>query len=65
MKVKCPRCKEIINLDINEHEEGDEVECQECGERCIVLVNEGKFKLITERQKFLEESDDFDTDDDE
>jgi DNA-directed RNA polymerase subunit RPC12/RpoP len=55
MKIKCPNCNETIVLDINEHEEGDEVECSECGERYLVTVNEGKFRLITEKEKFFEE----------
>ncbi len=63
MKVKCPDCKEEFDLDKNAYDEGDSVECPECGASCIIEVKRGKFVLKKESAKYFEEEDDFQEDD--
>lgn len=59
MRVRCPECRENFELSVNDHDEGDFVECPECSLNLIVEVREGKFKLVSEKEKFYEE-DEFD-----
>lgn len=63
MKVKCPKCKEPFEIDKNAYDEGDTVECAECGEFAIIEVKKGKFVLRPENSKY-DDGDDFFTDDD-
>lgn len=63
MKVICPKCKEDFELDKNAHDEGDSVECPECGEFCTIVVKKGKFVLQPENSKY-DSGDDFYQDDD-
>ena len=64
-KVKCPECKEMIEIDINDVEENDPFDCPECFEQLIVKIKGGKVKLITEKQKYFDESlSEFDEEDD-
>ncbi|VVB99636.1 Uncharacterised protein [uncultured archaeon] len=69
MKVTCPLCKEPMELDSSEHDEGDFVRCEECGELLTLEVKKGKFKLVTDQEKKFEEmkglDDEFDTEGDE
>jgi predicted RNA-binding Zn-ribbon protein involved in translation (DUF1610 family) len=58
MKVKCPSCEEVTELDVNEFEEGDDFTCTECGATHIIEVKNGKFRLISEKEKFFEEIED-------
>lgn len=51
MEVKCPECKEMFDLDLNEFDEGDVVECPECGSESKVKVSGGKFKLASHREE--------------
>lgn len=46
-----------MELDINEFDEGDEVDCSECGAHYILKVVKGKFKLATEKDKYFEDED--------
>ncbi len=41
MNIKCPKCDGIVELDSELHEEGDSVECPECGTELFV-VKKGK-----------------------
>ncbi|MFH1696539.1 MAG: hypothetical protein ABH854_01360 [Candidatus Diapherotrites archaeon] len=59
MKVKCPDCKELFELDINEHDEGDAVECPECYIECTVVVRGGKLALRSEKEKYFDNEDEF------
>ena len=52
MKVKCPDCDTRFDLDVNEYDEEDLVECPECAASLIVKVREGRFVLVPERQKY-------------
>ena len=47
MKSKCPKCEGEIELDPELHEEGDSVECKECGTELFV-VKQGKKLSVAE-----------------
>ncbi|MDO8634334.1 MAG: hypothetical protein Q7K34_03515 [archaeon] len=55
MKVKCPECDEQIEVDKNEVDENDTVECSECGEESIVKIKKGKIRLASQKEKYFEE----------
>lgn len=57
MKVKCPECKDALELSHNEHEEGDIIQCPECSVDLIVQVKGGKFRVVTEKERFFEETE--------
>lgn len=57
MKVKCPSCEESFELDVNEYDEGDAVDCPECGIALAVEVSGGKLKVVTEKERLMEEID--------
>lgn len=57
MKVKCPECREEITIEKNEHEEGDTIECSECGASCTILLKRGKFVLEPEDLKTIDEEE--------
>mgnify|MGYP001566287002 CR=1 FL=1 len=56
MKAKCPECDEQIEVDKNEVEENDTIECPECGEESTVKIKKGKIKLASQKEKYFEES---------
>jgi len=56
MKVKCPECEQEFDLDIDEYEEGDFVECPECGASLMVKVKYGRLTLVPETEKYEEYS---------
>ena len=56
MKVKCPDCEVKIDLNVNEHEEEDFIDCPECSAALIVKVRGGRFVLVPEREKYDEYS---------
>ncbi len=60
MKKKCSDCGAIIEVNPNELDTGDEVECPECGKVYIVEYSGETIKLVSEKEKFLEEDEDFD-----
>lgn len=55
MKVNCPECEEPIEVDKNEVEENDTIECPECGQESIVKIKKGKIKLSSPKEKYFEE----------
>lgn len=55
MKSKCPECSTMIEVDINELEEGDIIECPECIEDLVIEIENGSVRLITEEEKKLKE----------
>ena len=69
MKCACPSCKADVELDINEHDEGDFVKCEECNELLEVEIKAGNYKLVTDQEKKYEEmeslDESFDYDEDE
>ena len=54
MKVTCPDCKERFEISVNDYDEGDAVECPNCACDYTVKVNNGRFKLITDKEKYYE-----------
>ena len=69
VKVVCPTCKEPMELNSSEHDEGDFVRCQDCGELLTLEVKKGKFKLVTDQEKKFDEmnslDDEFEANEDE
>lgn len=63
LNVTCPECEEKFDLDKNEYDEGDAVECPECGLNLKVRVKKGKFKLATSKAD-IHEFDEVDFDED-
>ena len=63
MDVGCPECSEKFDLDKNEFDEGDFVECPECGTSLKIKVVKGKFKLSTSKADIYD-FDEVDFDDD-
>ena len=59
MKVKCPKCKEKFDIDKNSHDEGDSVECPECGASSILAVKKGIFHLEPEESKYDKYEEEF------
>jgi ssDNA-binding Zn-finger/Zn-ribbon topoisomerase 1 len=55
MKVICPECKEDLDIDKNEYDEGDTVDCPECNESLKIKVKKGKFKLASDKARYFEE----------
>jgi len=54
MKSKCPKCEGEIELDPELHEEGDSVECEECGAELFVVM---KGKKLSVAETFEEEDE--------
>jgi len=50
--VKCPKCKEFFEIDKNRYDEGDSVECSECGVSSIFVVKKGKIMLEPEENRY-------------
>jgi len=55
MKVKCPKCLNDFELDVELYEEGDSVECTSCGIELFVVR---KGKKLTVAETFEEEEED-------
>lgn len=43
MKVECPVCGEEFELDTNEFDEGDAMECPQCGAELTVMKKNAKY----------------------
>ena len=64
-RIKCPECKEKFEIDMSEYDDGDSLDCEECGAELLIKMDSvGKFSIITPKEKFLDEDEDFDMDDD-
>jgi hypothetical protein len=71
MKKLCPDCKVRFEVNLNEYDEGDAVNCTECNlEFTIISDSKGKLKLVESKEvemedldeTEIEESDDYDYD---
>lgn len=58
MKVRCPDCRERFELDQHEYEEGDFLSCPECAIDLVIMVKKGKLKVVSDKEKFMEEESD-------
>ncbi len=56
MNVPCPKCQANIKLDLELHEEGDSVECPECGIELFVARKGKKLALV---ETFEESEEDY------
>ena len=54
MKVKCPECEERIDLDVNEFDQGDPVECPECSAELIVFIKKGRLAVKTPKADYYD-----------
>gem|GEM_PF-2489391 len=43
MKVECPVCGEEFELDTGEYDEGDAMECPQCGAELTVMKKNAKY----------------------
>lgn len=50
---------EYFELDLNEHDEGDTVECPECTVESTVIVKGGRLALASDKEKYYDRSDEF------
>ena len=55
MKCNCPVCKTHIEIDFDDYDEGDSIDCPECGELLLIAVKGGEYKLVTNKEKIFEE----------
>ncbi len=61
-KVRCPECSARFEKNLNDYDEGDTIECPECGAELIVEYDSlGKPMVKTPKEKFLEEDDEFES----
>ena len=65
-KQRCHECKERFEIDLKEYDDGDTIDCPDCGAEMLVECDkDGRPKLITPKEKFLEEDDEFVGDEEE
>ncbi len=65
MKVKCPGCEERFDVDKNEYDEDDVLDCPECEETLILKVKGGKFVAKLDKEKYDEDLEDYYNEEDE
>ena len=64
-KIKCSECKARFEVDLKEYDDGDILDCPECGAELIVEYDTiGKARVRTPKEKFLEEDEEFEEADD-
>jgi len=56
-KVRCPDCKERFEIELEEFDEGDLLNCPACNLELIVEVNEGQPKIRVSKEKVIDETD--------
>jgi len=60
VKYRCPDCKVRFDLDTDEYEEGDLLNCPDCNLELVVeVVKGGKFKLRIAKDKEIDENEEF------
>ena len=55
LKVICPDCDESFLVDQNKYDEGDLMECLECGATLLVEIKGGKIVLKSDNEKYYDE----------
>ncbi len=56
-KVRCPDCGEKFEIDLEDYDAGDLLNCPECNLELVVEVKEGRTALRISKEKALEETD--------
>ncbi len=56
-KFRCPDCKQSFDLEIEEYDEGDFLNCPECNLELVVEIKAGKPKLKIAKEKDIDEED--------
>jgi len=62
--VNCPKCEAVIEVDEDELDAGDVVECEECGAALRVLSTD-PLELASDKDDDDEDEDDVDEDEEE
>jgi len=62
MKVKCPKCQNDFDLDVELYEEGDAVECPSCGIESFVTRKGKKLTIVETFEEEDEDSEGWETD---
>ena len=62
--VNCPACDAVIDVDEEDLDEGDVVECDECA-AALTVVSKDPLEFEAEEEDEEEDDDDLDDDDDE
>ncbi len=65
MPVVCPECDNPLNIDPDEVEEGETVQCEECGTDLEIISNDPLEIAPVEESGYHDESDEVATDEDE
>jgi alpha-aminoadipate carrier protein LysW len=64
--IRCPACKEVIDVDEEDIDEGDTISCDECGANLKVVGTEPlELESADDLEEEEEEDDDFLEDEDE
>ena len=56
-KFRCPDCRSRFELEINDYDEGDYINCPECNLELVVELSSGKAALKTAKEKDIDEED--------
>lgn len=61
-KMRCPDCKQRFEIELEDLDEGDAINCPECNLELVVEVSEGKTKLRIAKEKGIDEDEETDFD---
>ncbi len=56
-KFRCPDCKQRFDLEIEEYDEGDFLNCPECNLELVIELRKGKPTLKIAKEKDIDEED--------
>lgn len=65
MAVVCPECDNPLDIDVDDVEEGEVIQCDECGTDLEVVSNDPLELAPVEEEGYSDEDDDFAEDEDE
>jgi len=61
--ISCPECDAILEFEQSELEEGDTVNCEECGASLVVVATDPELELAVDADGGLDDEEDLDEDD--
>lgn len=65
MSVVCPECDNPLDIDVDDVEEGEIIQCDECGSDLEVVSSDPLELAAVDEEGYDEEDDDFATEDEE